>query len=261
MTQLQAPLADCGAPDTGRAHFLRASDGTTIRVAHWPGDRHVMILPGRTEYIEKYGLVIADLAKAGWGALAIDWRGQGLSDRLHPDPLLGHVDHFHDYQHDLDALQTYADTVAPGPKPWLAHSMGGCIAMRGLARGKTVPAIAFSAPMLGLAQPPLQLVALRTLSTLLRPFGLDKRYAPTTGPAFGLPSMGFGDNNLTSDPDQFDRMKAQITNDPALSLGGPSLRWLAEASKEMNALAALASPQVPALFGLGCDEAIVAQIG
>lgn len=257
MTEPSAPLYDSGAPDTGRAVWLNTSDGTRLRMAHWPGERHVMILPGRTEYIEKYGLVIRDLAQAGWGSFVLDWRGQGLSDRLVADPLIGHVERFADYQRDLDAALAAADQLAPGPKPWLAHSMGGCIALRGLMRGKRPTAAAFSAPMLGFNQPALLLGALRTLSTALRPFGRDTGYAPTTGPNFGLPGMSFDDNNLTTDREQFDRMKAQIIEHTALALGGPSLRWMAEASVEMASLAAMPSPNVPTFYGLGGAEIIV----
>jgi len=252
-----APLDPCGAPEGGQAWWLTAADGTRLRLAHWPGARHALILPGRTEYIEKYGLVVRDLAAAGWGALVIDWRGQGLADRLAPDPRMGHVARFADFQHDLDAYLGAADHIVPGPKPWLVHSMGGCIGLRGLIRGARPPAVAFSAPMLGLAQPGFLTGALRGLDALLRPLGLDIRYAPTTGPDFGLPGMTYETNNLTTDRAQFDRMKAQIGADPRLSLGGPSLRWMAEALAEMAALSALPSPDLPALFGLGGDEAIV----
>ena len=217
----------------------------------------MVILPGRTEYIEKYGLVISDLAKAGWGALVIDWRGQGMSDRFLPDARMGHVSHFADYQRDLDVILTAADELAPGPKPWLVHSMGGCIGFRGLLHGKRPSAVSFSAPMLGLSQSDLLTKALHLLSFALRPLDRGKTYAPTTGPDFGLPGMNFDENNLTTDRKQFDRMKAQINDTPELALGGPSLRWTCEAIREMSALARQPAPDVAALFGLGSDEAIV----
>lgn len=253
-----APLADCGAPDTGRAVWLRTADGVRIRVGYWPGDKVALVLPGRTEVIEKYGLVVRDLAAAGWGALVVDWRGQGLSDRALADPLRGHVGDFAEFQRDLDAVLAFAEGKAPGPMPWLAHSMGGCIALRGLMRGLPCTAVAFSAPMLGLAQEPGKLRALGWLARLARPFRADRGYAPTTGAGFGLPSMAFEANNLTTDPAQFERMKAQILGDPRLSLGGPSLRWMAAALAEIATLAALPSPDLPALFGLGGAEGIVA---
>ncbi|MCW1934043.1 alpha/beta fold hydrolase [Pararhodobacter zhoushanensis] len=253
-----APLAECGAPDTGRAYWVTAADGVQIRLAHWPGARHVLILPGRTEYIEKYGELVRDLGAAGWGALVVDWRGQGLADRALSDPLCGHVSDFAEFQRDLDAVLAVAKTLAPGPLPWIAHSMGGCIALRGLMRGKTPAAVAFSAPMLGLPLPPVQAALLRLVTPLARLVGADGGYAPTTGPTYGLTSMGFGENNLTTDRAQFDRMKAQVLGDARLSLGGPSLRWMGAALKEIAALAPLPAPAVPALFGLGSDDTIVA---
>lgn len=252
-----APLEPCGAPDGGRAYWLHASDGVRLRLAHWPGETHVLILPGRTEYIEKYGLVVTDLAAAGWGALVVDWRGQGLADRLADDPRLGHVGTFADYQADLDAVLAAAEGLAPGPLPWIAHSMGGCIALRALMRGCAPPAVAFSAPMWGLANPAPLRLAIGWMAATLGLIGKDGVYAPTTSATYGLPSMGFEDNNLTTDRAQFDRMKAQIIATPALALGGPSLRWMGQALIEMAALSALPSPDVPVLVGLGGAEAIV----
>lgn len=263
MTELtQAPLADCGAPERGSAYWVRTSDGVRIRFAHWAApngdDRHVLICPGRTEYIEKYGLVVSELAERGWGAVVIDWRGQGLADRLNDDPKMGHVaGDFQDFQHDLDAVLAACEDLAPGPKPWIVHSMGGCIGLRGMMRGLPCTSAAFSAPMLGLFQPPPLLAVMKTLGSLARPFGLDLRYAPTTGPEFGISAMDFDENNLTRDAAQYARMKQQLRDDPRVVLGGPSLRWMTLALKEMQALARMPSPRSPALFGLGSDETIV----
>ena len=50
-----ADLAD--GPPGGRAVWLRTEDGVRIRVGLWRGGEKgtVVLLPGRTEYIEKYG--------------------------------------------------------------------------------------------------------------------------------------------------------------------------------------------------------------
>lgn len=252
-----APLAECGAPEGGRGLWLDTSDGLRIRVAHWPGPKLALVLPGRTEFIEKYGLVVRDLAAAGWGALVVDWRGQGHSPRAFADTRLGHVGDFAEYQRDLDAVLAFAEGLAPGPLPWLSHSMGGCIALRGLVRGLPCKAAAFSAPMLGLAQSAGQVVALSVVAALARPFGADKGYAPTTDADYGLPKMPFEGNNLTRDAGQYERMRGQILAEPAISLGGPSLRWMGAAIAEMRALKAMESPGVPALFGVGSADAIV----
>lgn len=253
-----APLNLAEVPPGGTALWLRAGDGVQLRLAHWPGPRGaVLILPGRTEYIEKYGTLIGDLATAGWGAVVLDWRGQGLSERLNPDARLGHVGRFSDYQLDLHAALDQARTLVPGPLPWLAHSMGGCIALRALMRGLRPTALAMSAPMLGLPLAPHLRATIRTLATLGRPVRRDTAYLPTTGPDFGLPSMAMEGNLFTTDPAQFTRMKRQITEDTRLALGGPSLRWGAEALREMAALAVMPAPPVPALIGIAGGDRIV----
>ena len=247
-----------GGRALARAFWLRAGDGRRLRLAHWPGSRgHVLILPGRTEWIEKYGEVVALLAKAGWGALILDWRGQGLSERLAPDPRLGHVIRFTDYQIDLHAALAAARELAPGPLPMIAHSMGGCILLRALVDGLAPPAVAFSAPMWGLDQPFGLGAGLRAGAALTGPFGRDAAYAPTTGPEYGLSSMVYAGNPLTSDRAQFERMQAQLVAHPQIAIGGPSLRWLAAALVEMRRLRRAPSPRVRALIGLGGAERVV----
>jgi len=53
-------------------------------VGHWTGQHvkgTVLLFPGRTEYIEKYGPAAADFLARGFATVVIDWRGQGLADR------------------------------------------------------------------------------------------------------------------------------------------------------------------------------------
>jgi len=256
-----ADLRPCDGPPGGTAWRLRAADGVGLRVGLWPvppgGRGTVLVAPGRTECVEKYGTIAADLARAGWGALVIDWRGQGLSDRALSDPRIGHVGSFAEYQTDLRAVLDFAAARGLGPMPWLAHSMGGCIALRALCSGLTPPAVALSAPMWGLAQSLAMVLAIGTLARLARPLGRDLGYVATTGPDYGLPGMDWDLNPLTRDRAMFERMKRQIADDPRLALGGPSLRWSGAALVEMAALARLPSPAVPALVGLGGAEQVV----
>ncbi|MEY4305747.1 MAG: hypothetical protein RIT52_1922, partial [Pseudomonadota bacterium] len=72
-----AKLAD--GPAGGYARWLQAADGVQLRVGVWPegGTKGtVFLLPGRTEYIEKYGRAASDLAQRGYATVSIDWRGQ-----------------------------------------------------------------------------------------------------------------------------------------------------------------------------------------
>jgi len=127
-----APLYDelDRVPQGGQAVWRTAADGTRIRTAVWhgSGDKTVLIFPGRTEFIEKYGDVIARLLDRGYSVAIIDWRGQGLSDR-HPNKRdMGWVKEFSEYQLDVaELLGTVKDAGLPDPYALIAHSMGGAI--------------------------------------------------------------------------------------------------------------------------------------
>lgn len=231
-----------------------------IRAAWWRagGKGTVLLLPGRTECIEKYGRAARDLAERGYSTLTVDWRGQGLSDRALSDPLVGHVGDFAEYQEDLDAILAEAERAGL-PKPWfvLAHSMGGSIGLRALVRGLPVRAAVFSAPMWGIAMAAwLRPVAL-AITALARPVGLGGRYAPTTGPKTYLLQVPFEGNVLTTDRAMWDYMRAQVAQVPGLALGGPSLTWLGAALRECADLARRPAPQVPAICALGTAEKVI----
>ena len=63
---LYTDIAD--GPSGGQAFWLTAEDGVRLRAAIWPGGSKgtVFLLPGRTEYIEKYGRAAGDLAARGF---------------------------------------------------------------------------------------------------------------------------------------------------------------------------------------------------
>lgn len=258
-----APLFDdvADGPAGGQAAWLAASDGVRIRVGWWPlaGARGtVILLPGRTEYIEKYGRAARDLAARGYATLTIDWRGQGLAARALPDRLVGHVHGFDEYQRDMDAVLAHARAVGlPEPYYMIAHSMGGCIGLRSLLRGLPFRAAAFSAPMWGILMAAWMRPVALTVSTLSRLVGAGGRYAPGTGEASYVLAAPFLANTLTTDQAMWDYMVTQGRTHPDLTLGGPSLGWLRAALVECLALARQPSPAVPAICALGMQEKIV----
>ncbi len=254
-----ADIADAPPPEA--VIWGHAEDGTRLRMAHWPvGPKGlVAIFPGRTEVIEKYGHVVADLAQAGYGAALIDWRGQGLSDRPAGLPLRGHVGDFAEYQQDVAAFRTLLDQRAgDAPRYLLAHSMGGCIALRALLNGFVARACAFSAPMWGLPVSPALAQAVRLATATLGLAGADMREIPGAGIKFRLWENPFDDNELTSDLARYTWMQDQVRRHEALRLGAPSLRWLAAALAETRALAQRPAPALPAFCGLGTRELLVA---
>ena len=103
-------------PEGGAAHWLTTEDGLQIRVGHWtrPDVRGtVIVFPGRTEYVEKYGRDARILLEAGYATVAIDWRGQGIAARTQPNRAIGHVDYFPDYQRDVAAAFQLFDQGIP----------------------------------------------------------------------------------------------------------------------------------------------------
>lgn len=248
-------------PEGGAAHWAQTSDGKRIRVGHWPleGARGtVLLFPGRTEYIEKYGQTARELADRGLATMAIDWRGQGLADRLLDDPLIGHVDAFSDYQKDVAAMMRAVRALAlPRPYFLLAHSMGGCIGLRAVMEGLGVQAAAFTGPMWGIyVKPHLRTVA-RFLSQTMPRLGQGHSLPPGTVRDPYVLSEPFENNMLTNDQQMYDMMRDQLVAHPELALGGPSYVWLREAFTETLHLAGRAAPALPTVCYLGSNERIV----
>jgi lysophospholipase len=251
-------------PRGARAAWARAEDGTRLRVVIWPGEfpggarGTVLLFPGRTEYCEKYGRTVADLAAMGLSVATIDWRGQGLADRALTDLATGHVTDFTDYQMDVAALLSAArEAGLAEPFHLLAHSMGGAIGLRALMQGLPVRSAVFSAPMWGIRMEAALRPLAWSLSWASRHFGFGHRYAPGTRPASYLAEAAFEGNMLTTDREMWGYMQRQVAAHPELSLGGPSLHWLYEALAETRRLARRPAPQVPALTFLGTRERIV----
>ena len=248
-------------PENGAAHWTTTSDGVRVRVGHWSlnGARGtVLIFPGRTEFIEKYGQAAHALAKRGFASIAIDWRGQGLADRLLEDPLVGHVAQFTDYQKDVAAMVRAAHAVdLPQPFFLLAHSMGGAIGLRAVMEGMAVQAVAFSGPMWGIEIAPHLKPMAWVLGHIMPRIGHGHRLPPGTRLEHHVIADGFENNLLTRDRAQFDIMHKQLLAQPAMALGGPSFVWLREALLETRRLASRPSPDMTSVTFMGSNERIV----
>ncbi|MEM9785754.1 MAG: alpha/beta hydrolase [Pseudomonadota bacterium] len=250
-----------GGPDGGAAHWLKTSDGLRIRVGHWtiPNAKGtILIFPGRTEFVEKYGRAAKAFADRGYASLAIDWRGQGIADRMTPNRAIGHVGHFADYQQDVAATLAHAAALDL-PKPYflIGHSMGGCIGLRSLMNGLDVNAAMFSAPMWGVQISPALRPFAWGLSAVSKPLGFDQALAPGQFEESYVMRTTLDENSLTGDAEMFDMLQEQLNKYPDLGLGGPSLRWVNMSLREMLQLSTMQSPKVPCITFLGTEEAIV----
>ena len=258
-----APLFDdiAQGPEGGRATWLKTADGLRIRVGHWTkagAKGTVMIFPGRTEFIEKYGRTAKALHDRGFACLAIDWRGQGIADRMLPNRAIGHVQEFADYQKDVASVMAHAKAVGlPEPFFLIGHSMGGCIGLRALVEGLEVRAAMFSAPMWGIQISTALRPVAWGLSAVSKPLGIDQNLAPGQSETSYVLRAEFDGNTLTTDEAMFQTLRDQLQTHPELALGGPSLRWLNTSLREMHALSQSPTPNVPCITFLGSDEAIV----
>ncbi|MEQ3711138.1 MAG: alpha/beta hydrolase [Tateyamaria sp.] len=263
MTLDAAPLFIdvCPAPLDGAAYWAHASDGVRIRLGVYrPDDAKgtVLLFPGRTEYVEKYAPAAGDLAKRGFASIIVDWRGQGLADRLLDDNRIGHVGLFADYQLDVQAMVKAAETLGL-PKPFylLGHSMGACIGLRSLYEGIDVAAAAFTGPMWGIRIAAALRPVAWALGTVMPVIGHGHRLPPGRVLESYVLTAPHEDNLLTSNLEMYDMMRKQLLAHPELELGGPSFLWLREALAETLALSRMPPPNVPADAFVGTNERIV----
>lgn len=263
MTLSAAPFRNDVAegPPGGAAYWMTTSDNVRIRIGCWTPENAkgtVLLFPGRTEYIEKYGRAAVELSQRGFATLAIDWRGQGLADRLLDNPLIGHVDLFTDFQKDVDAMMRGARELdLPQPYFLLAHSMGGCIGLRAMMEGLPVQAAVFSGPMWGIQMAPTSRPVAWALSHGSGWLGQGHRPTPGTGLDPYVLMEPFENNMLTTDADMHDYMVRQLKAYPDFSLGPPSLIWLREALTETRHLARRPAPRIPCYTVVGGNERIV----
>jgi lysophospholipase len=221
-----------------RYGFL-AGAGARLRYALWnvPGTPRgtAVVLTGRGEFIEKYATeVVADLMDRGFAVYAMDWRGQGLSDRALPDRGKGHIDNFTTYMADVGLfLETVVAPTAPRPVLALCHSMGSHILMRYLAENGPGPLSAgvFVSPMTALRREAM----LRSILMLMPEVpAVEDRYLFGTGP-FVLLAREFASNFVTHDERRYRFTEEWFAADPRLSLGGPTIGWSRQAVRSMTA--------------------------
>jgi len=247
---------------------FKGHDGVRLRFARWPATRAprrgtVCLFPGRGEFIEKYFETIADLQRRGFAVAIHDWRGQGGSDRLLPDPRKGHVLSFAEYDRDLTRFMK--DIVLPDcPPPFvaLAHSMGANILLRhATVQGSWFDRMVLTGPMLGFADEkvPVPQPIARMYAELCGWGFLGRRYV-LTGSDQPEEAREFEGNALTSDRERYNRNRQIIEMSPHLALGSPTVAWLRAAYRANRRLLRrefALSVQVPLLLVAASNDRIV----
>ncbi len=246
-------------PVGAQVRWLRGAKGRRLRMCVAPGIAGkaargtVIVCPGRTEYIEKYFEVGRELQDMGFAVLILDWPGQGLSDRLLPDALKGHIDNFSTFMNALSKALDEQNETLPRPHVALAHSMGGAIALAAITQQMVkVEAAAFSAPMWGLKD---RFMGMKYLAWAMRTLGRGNMFAvkPT-------PRTTFEENFVTHSRERWEINEQLIEASPQLELGPITWNWLSASLDVIDRFAkpgALEHVTCPVMIATAGEEALV----
>lgn len=222
--------------------FFSPEKGVTIRHGLWPCGHEkiagtVVLLTGRREFMEKYAETTTELGQRGFDVFSMDWRGQGLSQRLLPNPHKGHIN---DYRHYLNDLTYFIDHLvkprAVHPVIVLAHSMGAHIALRYLHEDTLfVDRAILTSPMIDILSPVFSRATLSRLIGMANKIGLAQIYAAGNG-NYRPSGQKFEANRLTSDLQRYRREQQLIRENPGLALGGVTYGWLEATFKSIDIL-------------------------
>ncbi len=245
--------------------YVTTSDGVKIRYGKWkaatsPVKGTVLILQGRTEYIEKYLETVGDIRRKGFEVVVFDWRGQGGSDRMLEDPRKGYIDEYDEYVLDLETI--IADVALPDCKsPFyiLGHSTGALVALLAApAIPNKIRRMVLCSPLLGIGKQPVSQGAIRVLSGTMTALGLADSYLGGGGtPLISKPFIG---NPLTSDLARYERGKRFSEDHRELTIGAPTAAWVFASCKAMEKVLDpdfYAEITIPALFVLAGNDEVV----
>lgn len=211
----------------------RSADGWPLRRFDWPPPHQtkgsMLFLTGRADHYEKYLEAMAHFVASGIHVTSFDWRGQGGSGRLLPDPLIGHIDDFGTWVEDLASFWVEWKAQHPSPQFIIAHSMGGHLTLRALAEARIDPdAVVLCAPMLALRGAGLPSFLQYPLAKLMTAIGDPNRPAWRSGADDGV-AGGMRQANLTHDRQRYEDELYWQRERPMLRLGPPSWRWVERA--------------------------------
>lgn len=223
-------------------HYFRASDGLNIRYAIWRSERDtpagsVLYLPGRAEFMEKNLDVFGRLCSRGIDVYALDWRGQGLSDRILENRRKGYVRDYSDFLSDLHIfVQTCYRPSAAFPRAVLGHSMGGNIGLRYLHDNQEIfDRAVLVSPMFDINTFPFPARLARIMVRAAVRAGLGERYIPGSGD-YRAGAKQFRSNPLTGDRERFMHEIREVEKNPDLALGGATCQWLAASFDSIDAI-------------------------
>ena len=185
---LPLPETMISPPPGWQTGFMVNQDGARLRFGTAPAQQEVragmVLITGFNEVIDKYFETIRDFTAQGITVYALDWRGQGGSDRW--DTTMPQRAMPLDYRHDVRDLHDFcqkivlADPTLKDKKLFLhGHSMGGHIGLRYLHdHPETFAGMMTTAPMVGLKTGVFPRPLVKAMARVMSAIGLGHRYVP-----------------------------------------------------------------------------------
>jgi lysophospholipase len=225
----------------------------------------IIILPGLSEFIEKYYETARNILDQNYAVIILDWAGQGCSPRsIQKLPQRRHITSLDPDVADVERLfNSGLIGTFNGPFHILAHSMGGLITL--LTATKTgfnlpITSAVITSPLLGIPQfsGPLSLITKPLLFTLnliapdsYVPGGHDWHEKHRSPPGAAI---------FTSDPERDAMATAWFKANPCLQVGSATNGWL---SAVLKSVAEFTDPdrtrllRIPTLILQAGDEKLV----
>lgn len=197
----------------------------------------VLILPGMTEFAEKYTELGKDLNALGHDVWMMDWPGQGKSDRFLANT---HKIHVPDYDIQGKLVPAFVDDIVRptlnGRKlVLLAHSMGGHFTLRAIAGAPDVAdAAILSSPMVEINGGGLPGWLINMLATGGSWVGMAEDYSPGRADWVHNPDYTVDQSLTTADPNRFDVHQNYYLVEPKLISAGPTWGWIRESYKSRD---------------------------
>lgn len=196
----------------------------------------MVILPGRTESLEKYAEVVHDIdngvKKGVFKFFLMDHRGQGSSgriDKVQSD--MGYVDDFNNYVLDV---KNFMDNIVGenncSQRFLLAHSLGAGVGISFMQQyPEYFDRAALSSPMLKIQTAPYSYKVARSIVLASVAAGRGKKFAIGQKAFSGV--RNFEANNFTSSKERYEMAMNMFDMIPEARLGGVSNKWLNEIMK------------------------------
>ena len=244
--------------ERGREKTLETQDGRKLRYSHYSKPENsatVLILPGYTEYIEKYYEFIFDLSQSGYDVLILDHLGMGKSSKELENKRIVHIENFSEYVESVREL--LYEVKVQNDLYLFAHSTGALIGSYLVKESPELfKKVTYSSPLFKVLLKKNRRILSYMYLNLLKPFKSNS-YAPGYEDCT-TEDFPFEGNVVTQSEVRWNFNRDFISKDPSLWMCGPSVNWVLQvlkATKKSIVLDIAQKHDMPVLIFLAKNDA------